>query len=53
MTGMRLLHRDPVHHRAEIIAEVERVGRLHAGEDAFGKFAHGVESRLEGKFAPG
>ena len=29
-----VLHLDPLHHGAEIVAEVQAAGRLHAGEDA-------------------
>ena len=31
---VRLLHLDPLHHGAEIIAEMQVAGRLHAGKDA-------------------
>src|SRR5436309_600958 len=37
---MRLLHLDETLQRAEIIAEVQIAGRLHAGEHAFGDFFH-------------
>ena len=38
---MRFLHADPVHHGAQIIAEMKRVGRLHAGKDARNGDGHG------------
>ena len=37
---MRLLQRDELDDRAEIIAEVQIAGRLHAGKDAFREICH-------------
>jgi hypothetical protein len=38
--GVRRLHLDEALQRAEIIAEVQIAGRLHAGEYAFGELRH-------------
>src|SRR6476620_9969363 len=35
---VRLLHLDPLHHGAQIIAQVQGAGRLHTGEDALLEF---------------
>ena len=39
--GMALLHLHPLLERAEIIAEMQRVRRLHSGEDARDEVGHG------------
>jgi hypothetical protein len=41
---MRVLHLDPVDHGAKVVAEMQIVGRLHAGKDAKCRSSHSLNS---------